>query len=166
MTKDPTPNDDLRTEILVSFVLGDFVNRRYLSTIMIKPLLRRIGVVLALLSILVSYGGPWGVLQTIAWSSMLVQYSRDGGLVQGVQDTFDGDHPCALCTKISQARQQSEPATQLATATSYPPVRHFAALVGLLVPPSSTSSPTLFSNLCGTDLFLDQPPTPPPRAGV
>jgi len=50
-------------------------------------------------------GGHWGVMQTVAWSKMLWEYSeRAGSLVAGAKKTFDGEHPCRMCDSIKEAK--------------------------------------------------------------
>jgi len=49
-------------------------------------------------------GGPWTVLQTIAWAKMVVDYSRDNPVSEAISKTFDGEHPCTICKKISKVR--------------------------------------------------------------
>ncbi len=46
-------------------------------------------------------GGHWGMLQVVAWTGMVITYSRDASLGEAVRKTFDGDHPCALCNEVS-----------------------------------------------------------------
>ena len=128
-----------------------------------NSIMQRVGALLALLAILASYGGHWGVLQTVAWSGMVIQYSRDAGLVQGIQDTFDGEHPCSLCTQISEAKRQALPDTELAIPVTHPPVRHFAGVGALLVPPSTKYRSILPAEKFSPDQSLDRPPIPPPR---
>lgn len=36
---------------------------------------------------------------------MLVSYTRQGGLVRGVVETFDGKHPCKMCAKAAELRK-------------------------------------------------------------
>ncbi len=50
------------------------------------------------------------MLQTVAWGRMLANYTAERGFVQGVEDTFDGDHPCPMCVKIwaNHDREQRE----------------------------------------------------------
>jgi hypothetical protein len=36
---------------------------------------------------------------------MLVTYTRAGGLVRGVVETFDGRHPCKMCAKAAELRK-------------------------------------------------------------
>jgi hypothetical protein len=51
-------------------------------------------------------GGSYGVLQTIAWSRMIVTNTANDGLIEGIQKTFDGEHPCEMCCQIKQAKQR------------------------------------------------------------
>ncbi|CAN5802432.1 hypothetical protein BH11VER1_BH11VER1_02730 [soil metagenome] len=61
-----------------------------------------------LLAALHLLAGPLGVLQLVAWSQMIKDYSQEKGLVAGVMATFDGKHPCKMCQKISASEQQEE----------------------------------------------------------
>jgi hypothetical protein len=65
---------------------------------------------LALLQIL---GGHWAVLQTTAWVGMIVQYSQRDGLTSGLAQTFDGEHPCAVCKAIQDGKKQEQKKTPL-----------------------------------------------------
>ena len=56
-------------------------------------------------------GGHWGMLQVVAWAGMLRSYTQQRGLVQGVKETFDGDHPCAMCCRLAKARDKEEQQT-------------------------------------------------------
>jgi hypothetical protein len=56
------------------------------------------------LALFLIVGGPWAVLQTIAWAKMVVDYSRDNPVSEAISKTFDGEHPCAICKKISKVR--------------------------------------------------------------
>jgi len=48
--------------------------------------------------------GPVILTQEIAWAGMLVTYTRDRGLARGVAETFDGEHPCAMCHKAAKMK--------------------------------------------------------------
>jgi hypothetical protein len=50
-------------------------------------------------------GLHWGLLQSVAWVGMVVSYSHDGGIGMGLEKTFDGKHPCALCKAIAVAKK-------------------------------------------------------------
>lgn len=50
--------------------------------------------------------GPATLTQEIAWVGMLVSYTRERGLKQGVAETFDGKHPCRLCCMAKRLREE------------------------------------------------------------
>ena len=58
--------------------------------------------------LVLSLGLHWALLQTVAWTGMLVTYSRGTSLREAVTKTFDGQHPCALCKLVQQGRAQEE----------------------------------------------------------
>lgn len=45
-------------------------------------------------------------LQVVAWTGMIISYSKDRTLAEAVSMTFDGEHPCPMCKTIK--KQQSE----------------------------------------------------------
>lgn len=52
--------------------------------------------------------GPAMLVQEVAWVKMLVSYTQERGLKRGVMETFDGNHPCGLCKKAAELRQQEQ----------------------------------------------------------
>ncbi|MEO8351402.1 MAG: hypothetical protein ABI680_06705 [Chthoniobacteraceae bacterium] len=71
-------------------------------------LFHRAGRLLLIIALLVSAGGHWVVLQSVAWTSMLVERSREVAFIEAVKVTFDGSHPCGLCQKIESGREQEK----------------------------------------------------------
>jgi hypothetical protein len=60
-------------------------------------------------SVLVLFLGlHWALLQAVAWTGMLINYSRDASLTEAVTQTFDGEHPCKLCNAIKQGRAEEK----------------------------------------------------------
>ena len=53
-------------------------------------------------------GLHWALLQAVAWTGMLINYSRDASLTEAVTKTFDGEHPCKLCNAIKQGRAEEK----------------------------------------------------------
>jgi len=66
---------------------------------------RKIASLCISLTLFLVIGGPWAVLQAVAWTKMMVDYSRGASVTEAVAKTFDGEHPCNLCKKISKIRQ-------------------------------------------------------------
>jgi len=73
------------------------------------------------LVLVLSLGLNWALLQTIAWTGMIVSYSRAASLSEALTKTFDGKHPCSLCKAIQKGRadekkqeqQQVKPGSKL-----------------------------------------------------
>jgi hypothetical protein len=70
--------------------------------------IRCLGQIACMLAAFVVAGGHWAVLQSVAWFSMLANYSSQDGLVAGVSKTFDGQHPCALCKAVEEGQKQEK----------------------------------------------------------
>jgi len=51
--------------------------------------------------------GPLGLLQVVAWTGMVFDYSLRYGVASGLERTFDGKNPCGLCEAIGEARAQN-----------------------------------------------------------
>lgn len=55
-----------------------------------------------------SLGLHWGMLQSVAWVSMVVSYSQESPLKEAVAKTFDGKHPCPLCKEIAKGKRSEQ----------------------------------------------------------
>ncbi len=119
---------------------------------------------LVLLACLLS-GGHWAVLQSVAWTGMLVRYTAEGDLESGIRRTFDGQNPCDMCRAIKEARSaESDPSEAPATLS-----RDEFRLAGL-APEADRArlrAPTRFAfparELSAARHLRDAPPVPPPR---
>ncbi len=60
-------------------------------------------------------GMHWTLLQTVAWTGMVINYSQCAPLREAISKTFDGRHPCPLCNAIQKGRaeEQNRPSHQL-----------------------------------------------------
>jgi hypothetical protein len=67
---------------------------------------RFVRIAVAVLGCLHLCGGHWGVMQVVAWSNMIVDYSAQDGLIEGAKKTFDGEHPCCMCKAIEEGKKQ------------------------------------------------------------
>jgi hypothetical protein len=107
-----------------------------------------------------SIGLHWGVLQSIAWVGMLAENLRNTALVQAVQRTFDGKHPCVLCQAISKGKKSEKKAELTAQIKK---LELFNAAAGvLLVPVARFRRLAPASSLTRS---LTYPPLlPPPRS--
>lgn len=51
-------------------------------------------------------GGHWAVLQTVAWTGMAIEYSRDSSLAAALTKTFSGKAPCKMCKTIEAGKEK------------------------------------------------------------
>jgi hypothetical protein len=94
---------------------------------LVPPLLR----IIAALTLAFSLGLHWTALQLVAWTGMIVSYSREGSVAEAVSKTFDGAHPCKLCLAIKEGRaqekksdpQQTKPFSKLDLGLIWQPIR-------------------------------------------
>lgn len=47
-------------------------------------------------------GGHWGMLQVVAWTGMLIDYSRDNTFADAVEMTFGGEYRCEICKQVDE----------------------------------------------------------------
>ena len=77
------------------------------KSVILHAMLRRIARYLVVLALLLSIGGHWVVLQSAAWTGMLIGYAMQGTITEAVGMTFDGRHPCKLCKVVDQGTKSS-----------------------------------------------------------
>jgi hypothetical protein len=65
-----------------------------------KRLLHLTGTTSCLLAIFISAGGHWAMLQSIAYTRMLLEFAEQDSLGTAVKKTFDERYACSLCPKI------------------------------------------------------------------
>jgi hypothetical protein len=77
------------------------------------PIFRQFACAAMGLALFLVTGSHLALLQGIAWTTMVHDFSRTGSLSQAVEKTFDGKHLCPLCKKIAaeRAAQEKAPAT-------------------------------------------------------
>ncbi len=72
----------------------------------------RFGRLLVVLALVASIGGHWALLQSVAWTQMLVERTQAASFGEAVKTTFDGAHPCAMCKRISDGKQKEQQPSQ------------------------------------------------------
>src|SRR5262245_18723158 len=68
-------------------------------------MLKRLGHILLIIAVLTAAGTHWLVLQSVAWTNMLMDNLQTSSLAQAVGRTFDGKHPCNLCKQIVKGKR-------------------------------------------------------------
>lgn len=128
--------------------------------------LQKAGAWAAILAVLFGTQAHLALMQGVAWGGMLLSYSAESGIEQGIQQTFDGDHPCPLCTLVEDVRQ-ADPGTgdELSIQKSV------QRLLAMTSRPESTLQPNNFLRPVDDQRVLHrgsdpEPPTPPPPRHV
>src|SRR3954463_11057448 len=66
---------------------------------------RRLARAAIIAALCLSIGAHWAALQSVAWATMLVEYSQHAPLKMAIAQTFDGHHPCDLCKRVVAAQE-------------------------------------------------------------
>ena len=122
-----------------------------------------LGPVLSIAALLNICGGQWLVLQSVAWTGMLIKYSQQDGLVEAVGETFDGDHPCNICKRIQQEKDV-DPEQDVPVEKQWDIKFLTSPRARILYPPTSFDLQLVISQTALT--WADPPPIPPPRGTV
>ena len=113
-------------------------------------------------------GGHWTVLQTVAWAEMLHAHAQRGdGLAAAAEQTFDGQHPCALCRDI-QAAKAKERQRNPVTPDAKKDAKAKALLTDVAFCPADRMAEALSFPRAAASFApsrIEPPPTPPPRRG-
>lgn len=129
---------------------------------------------LVVLMLVLLMQGPALLTQEIAWVRMLVTYTAERGLVQGVTETFDGEHPCSMCAQAEKFRQQEADPRRPQQAPGESTLRWVLEWAKVMPPQRMSPRPLL-----GVDIGMvrveaellargrdrDAPIGPPPRLG-
>lgn len=108
-------------------------------------------------------GAHWTLLQTIAWSGMLVDYAAEEGLSAGIVKTFDGQSPCKLCVIVENYRSAEGQEAGEELQLQPKPDWIFDAPSAVLFSRQSSRTEHVLSELTG-DCLGESPPKPPPRS--
>jgi hypothetical protein len=104
-------------------------------------------------------GGHWGVLQSIAWMSMMANYSRTAPFEQALARTFDGKHPCPLCRLVANGKKSEERQDKQKLVIK---IDFFSSSCrDVIYPPPLQFEPQHADGM--RDRIADSPPIPPPR---
>lgn len=120
---------------------------------------RRVHIVAALLLCL-TFGLHWVALQSVAWTTMVIERTCSTSFRSALSTTFDGQHPCRLC-EVVKAGKSAEESTK--AAFKLPKLEGFAVAVV-----SWTTGPRQGADLIPAPAFPaasrpEAPPLPPPR---
>jgi hypothetical protein len=118
--------------------------------------------VACLFALFISAGGHWAVLQSVAYTRMLVEFAQQGPLSTAVEKAFDDRYACSLCPKIRHGCDNERKApSKLGEVPQQPEL--LVATGNLLFYAPSLVAEVVFVSSRQAD-YSCGPPTPPPRA--
>jgi hypothetical protein len=120
---------------------------------------RFLGRAVTVLALCGAIGLHWMVLQSVAWTTMLVAHSKHARLSEAIAQTFDGAHPCSLCHVVNKGKN-SEKKSDLQSSTPK---------IDMICPPRPKRILRWFVAFeyapvnCSWSEVGRSPPVPPPR---
>lgn len=127
----------------------------------IAIVLHRIARLIVLGTLSLTIGLHWGILQSVAWVGMVVDYSQENSIGTAIEMTFDGKHPCRLCLAVQDGKKAGQPVGEEAPTNPKPEL--FAlqtAQIDLAQPAVAEMRPGQHPD---HPLLSSPPPLPPPR---
>lgn len=109
-----------------------------------------------------SIGLHWGILQSVAWLGMVVNYSQDGTVGEALAKTLDGKHPCALCKAIAKGKQ-TENKSEFPTGGKKFEFSYSATVFVFSAPTHFWKAGRLEDRACSLN---HAPPAPPPKIAL
>jgi hypothetical protein len=70
--------------------------------------LRCAGRIVTIFALCCAIGLHWIALQSLAWTTMIIDYSKRAPLRQAISQTFDGAHPCSLCHGVNKGKNSEK----------------------------------------------------------
>jgi hypothetical protein len=105
-------------------------------------------------------GLQWLALQSVAWTAMILDYSKQGSLCHAIATTLDGAHPCSLCHIVNSGKT-AEKKSDLQVLTAKIDMICTKRAITLL-------RPFVHFDYATSDFSVAEigysPPVPPPRA--
>jgi hypothetical protein len=110
-------------------------------------------------------GAHWAVLQMTAWTGMLVTRAPQAGLVAAVETTFDGEHPCSLCSAVSEGQKEEREQQPLPPGLGKLKEMKLVAMTLCAAPARSVVNAAAWAEFSDSAAArAEAPPTPPPLA--
>ena len=118
-----------------------------------------VGRTITVFALCCAIGLQWIALQSVAWTTMLIENAKHESLTQAIAKTFDGDHPCSLCHMVQKGKASEKKPDMQPNA---PRIDLYCLKRTILFLPPSTD--IRYGEFCLTKIDMEHsPPTPPPR---
>ena len=69
---------------------------------------RRIAILSLLTAWLLATGSHWDFVQVFAWGRMFAGYAKTMSVGEALEQTFDPEKPCALCSAVRKAKEEKD----------------------------------------------------------
>jgi len=122
--------------------------------------IRCVGRIVTILALCCAIGLHWIALQSVAWTTMIFEYSKHAPLRAAITQAFDGAHPCSLCHAVNTGKN-SEKKPELQSPT--PKIDMICAAHALRLLPPFRPFEFAAANFSLTER-RHSPPVPPPRS--
>jgi hypothetical protein len=120
---------------------------------------RRLGRIITIAALCCAIGLHWIALQSLAWTTMLIDYSKRAPLCQAITQTFDGAHPCSLCHAVNAGKNSEKNSDLQSPAQKIDMI--CASSTARLIQPFIPVEYAV-SDFCSSEIGRS-PPVPPPR---
>jgi hypothetical protein len=107
-----------------------------------------------------SIGLHWIALQSLAWTTMVIDYSKHAPLCRAIAQTFDGNHPCSLCHVVNKGKDSEKNQDEHSSTLKIDMI--CAALAHRIKRPFVSYEYPLAD--CFSSEPRHSPPVPPPRS--
>jgi len=118
-----------------------------------------IGRIATIVALCCAIGLHWLALQSVAWTTMLIEHSKGASLCQAIAQTFDGAHPCSLCHAVNKGKN-SEKKSDLQSPT--PKMDMICVTCATRLSPLFAPFDYGTCNFSSSEI-THSPPVPPPR---
>ena len=122
-------------------------------------MLRIAGRASTILALCCAIGLHWVALQSVAWTTMVIEYSKRAPLCQAIEQTFDGAHPCSLCHVVSKGKNSERKSSLQSVA---PKIDMICVVQPIRWLPRFTVFEYPVNVFPSSDIGFS-PPVPPPR---
>lgn len=122
-------------------------------------MLKRLGKFAIVLALVCVVGGHWALLQSLAWVSMAIDFSRTDALETAIEKTFNGRNPCHLCHFVAEGKKSERAKEVLKPATKL----DWISSLCFVLPAPIECEIELAALWVTARLRADAPPSPPPR---
>ena len=115
---------------------------------------------LVIVALCFAIGLHWCALQSIAWTTMVIEYSKDAPFAEALAKALDGQHPCSLCHAVNNGKN-SEKKSDMQRSTPKIDMICAPSAIRLMPPFSRLEYLSSDFSLCE---FRQSPAVPPPRS--